>query len=353
MKERSRKGSEMTIGLDLGDKFSHFCVLDDAGEVLEEGRVATTTRGLSQRFASLAASRVALEVGTHSPWVDRLLSGMGHEVLVANARKLRLIYQNESKDDRRDAEHLARLARVDPRLLHPIRHRDGASQEAMAVLRSRRVMVEARAKLVNHVRGAVKSYGSRLKSCSTASFHKQAAHQIPDGLHAALDAVLEMIGDLTRKIRHSDQQIERLAEEQYPQTTLLRQVSGVGALTALWFVLTLGDPHRFRSSRHVGAYLGLRPRRSQSGDNDPELRITKVGDRELRRLLVTAAHYILGPFGVDSDLRRWGLALAARGRKSAKKRAVVAVARKLAVLLHTLWITAEEYEPLRNSAAAA
>ena len=274
-------------------------------------------------------------------------------MLVANPRKVRPIYHNESKDDRLDAENLARLARVDPRLLYPIRHRDRESQEAMAVLRSRQVMVEARAKLVNHVRGAVKSYGSRLKLCSTASFHKQAADQIPDGLRAALDAVLEMIGDLTQKIRCSDRQIERLAEERYPQTTLLRQVSGVGVLTALWFILTLGDPHRFSSSRRVGAYLGLRPRRSQSGNDDPELRITKVGDKELRRLLVTAAHYILGPFGVDSDLRRWGLALAARGRKSAKKRAVVAVARKLAVLLHALWVTAEEYEPLRNSEAAA
>jgi transposase len=353
MKERNRNESGMTIGLDLGDKFSRFCVLDEFGEVLEEGRVATTARGLTQRFGHLPPCRVALEVGTHSPWVHRLLAGMDYEVLVANARKLRLIYHSESKDDRLDAERLGRLARVDPRLLHPIRHRDKASQEAMAVLRSRQVLVEARAKLVNHVRGAVKSYGSRLKSCSTASFHKQAVGQIPEGLRPALGLVLETIGDLTRRIRRSDQQIERLAEERYPETTLLRQVSGVGALTALWFILTLEDPHRFSSSRRVGAYLGLRPRRSQSGDDDPELRITKVGDKELRRLLVTAAHYILGPFGVDSDLRRWGLALAARGRKNAKKRAVVAVARKLAVLLHALWVTAEEYEPLRNSQVAA
>jgi transposase len=343
----------MTVGLDLGDKFSRFCVLDAEGEELEEGRVPTTERGLRQRFGQLPPSRVALEVGTHSPWVERLLHELGHQVLVANPRKLRLIYKNESKDDRLDAERLARLARVDPRLLHPIQHRDGASQAAMAVLRSRRVLVEARAKLVNHVRGAVKSYGSRVKSCSTSSFHKQAPGQLPADLRPALVPVLEMIGDLTRRIRSSDREIERIAEQQYPETTLLVQVSGVGALTALWFVLTLGDPHRFRSSRRVGAYLGLRPRRSQSGDDDPELRITKTGDKEMRRLLITAAHYILGPFGSDSDLRRWGQALAARGRKNAKKRAVVGVARKLAVLLHALWVSAEEYQPLRNSQVAA
>jgi transposase len=321
--------------------------------VIEEGRVATTERGLTQRFGNMAAGRVALEVGTHSPWVQRLLAGLGHEVLVANPRKLRLIYKSESKDDRLDAERLARLARVDPRLLHPIRHRDVGSQEALAVLRSRQALVSARTQLVNHIRGAVKSYGARLKCCSTASFHKQAVGQIPEGLRPALDPVLELIGELTQRIRQQDRRIEQLAEERYPETALLRQVCGVGALTALWFVLALGDPGRFRRSRHVGAYLGLRPRRSQSGDDDPELRITKTGCKELRRLLVTAAHYILGPFGSDSDLRRWGLALAARGRKNAKKRAVVAVARKLAVLLHALWVSAEEYHPLRNSQAAA
>jgi transposase len=160
--------------------------------------------------------------------------------------------------------------------------------------------------------------------------------------------VLETIASLTHKIRRYERHIEQLASERYPETCLLRQVSGVGPLTALSFVLTLEDPGRFRRSRSVGAYLGLRQRQSQSGEQDPELRITKAGDHDLRRLLIGSAHYLLGPFGPDTDLRRWGLALAARGKKNAKKRAVVAVARKLAVLLHRLWVTAEVYEPLRN-----
>lgn len=341
----------VTVGIDLGDKHSRLCVLNGSGEVIEESRVPTTPEGLGKRFEAVACCRVALEVGTHSPWVQRQLTEMGHDVLVANARKLRLIYENENKDDRRDAENLARLARVDPKLLYPIQHRDGQSQEDLAVLRSRQSLVRARTQLVNHCRGSVKSCGARLKGCSTRSFHKQAPKQIPEGLRLALMPILDTIAELTRRIGGYDKQIEQLAEERYPQTVLLRQVQGVGALTALWFVLVIGDPHRFSKSRRVGAYLGLRPRRGQSGNDDPELRITKTGDKELRRLLVTASHYILGPFGPDTDLRRWGETLAARGRKSAKKRAVVAVARKLAVLLHALWVNAEEYEPLRHSQA--
>ena len=353
MSECTREASGVTVGLDLGDKSSRLCVLDESGEIVEEGRVLTKPEALRRRFESLDRCRVALEVGTHSPWVSRLIQELGHEVLVANPRKLRLIYRTESKDDRLDAERLARLARVDPKLLYPIEHRDGQRQTDLAVLRSRQALVQVRTQLINHVRGVAKSNGARVKGCSTASFHKQAPKQIPEVLRPALSPILETIADLTRRIRRYDQLIERLCEERYPQTTLLRQVSGVGALTALWYVLVIGDPHRFSSSRRVGAYLGLRPRRSQSGCDDPELRITKAGDKELRRLLVTASQYILGPFGGDSDLRRWGLELAARGRRNAKKRAVVAVARKLAVLLHALWTNAEEYEPLRNTQAAA
>lgn len=352
MSKLSSRESGMVVGLDLGDKFSLLCILNDQAEVIEESRVRTTPEGLQKRFASLPPCRVALEVGTHSPWVQRLLKGLGHEVLVANPRKLRLIYQNESKDDRLDAEKLARLARVDPKLLHTIQHRDSQSQEDLAVLRSRQSLVEARTKLVNHVRGSVKSVGARLQGCSTASFHKQALGQLPPGLRPALTPIVETIADLSRRIQRYDKQVQQLAEQRYPQTDLLRQVAGVGHLTALWFVLVIGDPHRFSSSRHVGSYLGLRPRKNQSGKGDPELRITKVGDSELRRLLVTAGQYILGAFGPDTDLRRWGLALAQRGRKNAKKRAVVAVARKLAVLLHALWLNAEVYEPLRHSKAA-
>lgn len=351
MAKTSRIESRVTVGMDLGDKYSCYCVLDESGEVVEEGRVATTARGVSRRFRELAPARVAIEVGTHSPWVQRLLTECGHEVVVANARKVSLISRSDTKDDRGDAEWLARLARADVKLLSPIRHRGSQAQQDRAVLRSRAALVQSRTQLVNHVRGMVKSFGGRLRSCSAQSFHKQVTGQIPEELAPAVTPILEIIGSLTRQIRRYDKHIETLTVHRYPETGLLQQVTGVGPQTALSYVLTIEDPHRFRCSRAVGAYLGLRPRRRQSGNNDPELRITKAGDPAVRRLLVGAAHYILGPFGPDCDLRRWGLALAARGKKNAKKQAVVAVARKLAVVLHRLWITGEEYEPLRNTEA--
>jgi transposase len=292
---------------------------------------------------------VVIEVGTHSPWVQRLLQELGHETITAHTQSVRLIYSSTSKNDRLDAERLARLARVDPKLLHPIQHRKGSAQADRAVIRSRYVLVGCRTKLINHARGMVKSMGGRLPTCSADCFPKRVREALPKELKPALLPVLATIAALTLKIRRYDQKIESLASTRYPETNVLRQVSGVGPVTALSFVLTVEDPGRFRKSRSLGAYLGLRPRQSQSGDEDPELRITKAGDNDLRRLLVGSAQYILGPFGPDTDLRRWGLALAARGRKNAKKRAVVAVARKLAVLLHRLWVTAEVYEPLRQS----
>jgi transposase len=219
----------------------------------------------------------------------------------------------------------------------------------MAIIRSRQALVGCRTQLVNHVRGAVKSFGGRLPKCPARSFHNKAAEHIPEALLPALGPILEQIGSLTQRIRDYERQLETISKERYPETELLRQVEGVGPLTALTFVLTLEDPYRFEKSRSVGAYLGLVPARDQSGVRDPQKHITKEGDEMLRKLLVSGAHYILGPFGSDSDLRRHGEKIASRGGKNAKKRAVVAVARKLSVLLHSLWVRGEVYDPLHNT----
>ncbi len=346
----SKDKPKMTAGLDLGDKYSYLCLVDtQSGEVIEEGRLRTNPETFKRRFASEQPLRIAIEAGTHSPWVSRALEGCGHEVLVANARKLRLIYANKRKTDEIDAENLARLARVDPKLLYPLKHRGEDSQAHMAIVRSRQALVGSRTQLVNHVRGAVKSFGARLPKCPAVSFHKNAAAHIPEALRPALEPILEQIGSLTQRIRDYDRKLETISKERYPETELLRQVEGIGPLTALTFVLTLEDPYRFERSRSVGAYLGLVPTTAQSGDRDPQKRISKEGDEMLRKLLVGSAHYILGPFGSDSDLRRHGEKIASRGGKNSKKRAVVAVARKLAVLLHRLWVSAEVYEPLHNA----
>ena len=351
MRNSIRAAGRTTIGLDLGDKYCHYHTVDSQGELVNEGRLKTTPDALRERFASLETARVVLETGTHSPWVSRLVAECGHEVLVANPRQIPLIYQSSKKSDRTDCEILARVGRLDPKLLKPIQHRDAASQISLAVLRARDNLVSARSKLINHVRGAVKSLGGRVVSCSADSFHDKALEFIPKELQGALSPVVKVIGELTKQVRRYDKRIEKeLCEKKYPQTEVLREVPGVGPLTSLAFLLVLEDPRRFKDSRTVGAYLGLTPRKSDSGEIEPQLRITKAGDGFLRRLLVSSAHHILGPFGPDSDLRRFGQTIAQRGGKNAKKRAVIAVARKLAVLLHRLWITGEVYEPLRNAA---
>jgi transposase len=343
---KARASGRLTIGLDLGDRSSRYCILDEQGELIAEGSVATTKKGLAQVFGSKTRSRMALEVGTHSPWVSRYLADLGHEVIVANARRVRLITDSSRKDDRLDAKTLGRLARIDPELLSPIRHRSQQAQADLMVIRARAALVEARTMLVNSARGLTKSYGERLPSCGTGQFGENLAEPLSAPLQGALKPLLAVVESLSKHIREYDGQIEQIGKQRYPETELLQQVHGVGTLTALTYVLTVEDPHRFRRSRDAGAYLGLRPRRRESGASRPQLRITKEGDAYLRKLLVQCAHHILGPFGQDSDLRRWGLELALRGGKNAKKRALVAVARKLAVILHKLWVSGEVYEPL-------
>ena len=342
----------LTIGLDLGDRMSQICVLDSMGEIVEETRVATTKSGLARVFniERLGRCRIAMEVGTHSPWVSRLLKEMGHEVIVANSRKLRFIYQNRGKTDRVDARSLARVARMDPALLSPVAHRDEEVAQDLAVLRARDLLVRTRVKLIGHARGAVKSAGHRLKASSTRSFTAETESMLPDELKETLGAVFSAIDAISEQIRTLNQRVRELAKKKYPETELLRQVSGVGFILSLAYVLTLETPERFKKSRMVGPYLGMVPARRQSGASDPQLRITKEGDGFMRCLLVQGAQYILGPFGPDCDLRRFGLALEGRGGKYAKKRAVIAVARKLAVLLHKLWRSGEVYEADRRLA---
>jgi transposase len=337
-----------TIGMDIGDKTSRYCVLGGAGEVKSEGSVATTRKAMAQKFSGMRRCLIAMEVGTHSPWLSRLLSGLGFKVIVANARQVQLISASSRKNDRMDAQMLARLARVDPQLLRPIRHRSEEAQTDLMAIRVRASLVEARTMLVNAGRGLAKAQGSRLPACDTDSMGVEKLEGLPEQLCTRLRPLLEQVESLTKKIQELDSTIEQIARTRYPETKLLKQVKGVGTLIALTFVLTVEDRERFQKSRDVGCYVGLRPKQSDSGKSQPQLRITKEGDVYLRKLLVQGAHCIVSR-GPDTDLKRWGLKLAGRGGKNAKKRAIVAVARKLAILLHRLWVSGEVYEPLRNS----
>lgn len=334
-----------TIGMDMGDKKHSICILNSQGEVIKRDTLSNTATAIRKYFSSHAACRISLEAGTHSGWVSRILEELGYEVLIGNPRKLRVIWNSNEKDDNRDAEMLARIARLDPHLLYPIHHRSADAHTDLAVIKSRDALVKSRTMLITHARGIVKALGERIRSCSAEAFHLRLQEDMPAALAPALEPVMKMIEELTRRIRHYDKVIDQYCKEKYPETESILNITGVGPITALSFVLTIEESARFAKSRAAGAYLGLVPKRDKSGETDKQLRITKAGDAYLRRLLVGCAQYILGPFGPDCDLRRFGMKLAERGGKNAKRRAVVAVARKLAVLMHVLWKTGNNYDP--------
>jgi len=309
---------KLTVGLDLGDRNSWYCVLDESGQIQLEQRVRTNAKALREVFSKMPRSRIALEIGTHSPWISRLLSELGHEVIVANARKVRLIGESRKKDDRLDAQTLARLARIDPQLLYPVKHRSAQAQADLMTIRARAGLVRARTALVNTARGLAKSYGERLHGGNVRNMNPEKAEGLSPELQAALEPLLNAIESLSERIVEYNERIEQLAQQSYPKVALLKQIKGVGTLIALTY-----------------------------------MHISKEGDPYLRTLLVQGAQHILGPFGIDCDLRRWGLKLAERGGRNGKKRAIVATARKLAVLLHHLWVSGEVYEPLHNSRRTA
>ncbi len=351
MKNRSSRNvkSKVTFGIDVSDRKNEVCIIcSDTKDVIKRVKVGNTPPDIVEFFSQWPASPVALEVGCHSPWLNDVLSELGHDPAVANPRQVALITRSLRKTDKHDAEMLARLLCADRRLLRTIQHRKRSTRLDLTLLRTRNQLVRTRTALVGSIRGTVKSYGGRIRSMDAAVFHNQAAQDIPRDVLPQVEALLEVLRTVAEQIKSADREVTRLCREKYPETMLLRQIPRVGEITSLTFVLTIEDPERFEKSADVGAYAGLTPRRADSGDRSPELSITKAGDRELRRLLVQCAHQIIGKLGPPSDLKDWGLALAARGKKQAKKKAVVAVARKLVVLMHRLWVTGEVYRPRRD-----
>lgn len=339
-----------TMGLDLGDRRSTYCLLDANGKTLAEEVVATSREGFAALSKQHSGAVIAMETGTHSPWVSRLFEAGGHKVYVANARKLRAISSSNTKSDLEDARMLARLARVDPTLLSPVKHRSEAGQRAIIQIKVREALVRSRVNLMNSARFLLKSLGLPMPSgVKASSFVKKVRAVLDTSTCALVEPLLKILETINERIDACDQQLEKLAAERYPQSARLRQVPGVGPLTALCFVATLETPDRFKHARDVGAYLGLVPRRDQSGNTDKQLSITKAGNTALRCLLVNCAHYIMGPFGPPSDLRAAGLKFCERGGKSAKKRAVIAVARKLAIMLFALWKSGADYRPCSSN----
>lgn len=332
----------LTIGIDVGDRKSHACVVDGSRKVLEEFSFATDEEGLVKLRRERCA--VILEVGPHSRWLQHRLKDLGHEVRVVDPRKIKLISQGRTKTDKRDARTLAQLGAGVPEILGDVKHRSEAAQADLTLLRSRNHLVETRTATINSVRGTLKAAGVKVPKMSTTTFHARVAALVPERLRLGVEPLLALLAQLHVQLRELDKKIGTVAGR-YPAVAGLTKITGVGELTALAFVLTLDDPVRFKKSRDVGAYIGLTPRKYASGESDPQLSITRCGDVYLRWILVQAAHYVLGPFAPDCLLRRHGLAILARGGKCAKKRAIVAVARKLAVLMHALWKSGAVYDP--------
>lgn len=339
----------VTIGLDVGDRTTHLCALDSSREVLARSSFPTTREGVRGGLSDWPGSAVFLEAGSQSPWMSAALRSSGHRVHVVDPRRVSLISKDHRKTDKRDAELLARLGSAMPELLGSVHHRGEQAQADLSVVRVRDHLVRMRTQCIQQARGLLKAFGVRVPGATSRGFHCKAAVVVPELLRPALDPLLSLIGSLCERLDALDAELERLANARYPEVTWLRQVGGVGPVTAVAYALTVEDPTRFRDSRCVGSWVGLAPRSHASGDRDPALGISKAGDGYLRRLLVQCSQYILGPFGKDSDLRRFGQRLIARGGRGARRRAVTAVARKLAVLLHRLWVTQAEYEPLRQA----
>jgi transposase len=344
--------SSITVGLDVGDRRTHLCAVDAARSVVARESFATERHALEKALSKFPGAKVLLEAGSQSPWMSRVLSACGYDVQVADPRRVQLISKDPRKTDRRDAELLAKMGAAMPDLLGSVHHRSAAAQAHLSVVRARDLVVRMRGMAVQQVRSICKAFGLRLPTTSTDAFARKAAPLIPADLQPALGPILATLDTFTATIRNYDRSLAKIAQAHYPEVAHLQQVDGIGPVISVAFVLAVEDPKRFARSRQIGSWLGLCPRSHASGDSNPQLRISKAGDQRLRRLLVQGAHRILGPFGADCDLRRYGLQLAARGGKAAKKRAAVAVARKLAVLLHRLWITGADYQPLRNAAAS-
>lgn len=343
--------SKTVIGIDLGDKKHAICVVDQEGNIVAEFSIENRRRELAELSKNYPGSLVAMEVGTHSPWISRLLTGLGMNVVVANARKLRVIYTNERKCDEYDAQMLAKLARVDIELLHPITHRSKDSQQDLLMIKLRDTLVRQRVTAISSIRSSLKALGFQLPAPSSPSFAGIARAELEQNpeLLLLVEPALCAIDELSKRILEFDRMIRGAIKTKHPQAQRLQQITGVGPITSLCFVLTVEDEQRFSETRDVAAYFGLVPRRFQSGDSDKQLPISKTGNRYMRKMLVQSAQYIMGHFGPDCELRRYGLRLTERGGAAAKKKAVIAVARKLSVLLLTLWKNQSDYQPLRDS----
>ena len=352
MKTVANTAVKACIGFDLGETSSHYCLVNLEGQVECRGQVENQRSEFERVLSSCPQARVVIETCRVSHWIGSHMRSLGREVYEANPRRVALISQSSKKTDRNDAELLAKIGRADVSLLNAIHPRSAACMEARILLRVRQQLVGTRTRAVNSVRSCLRVFGYSAPSCCTEQFAERTAPVVPAHLAALLRPLFALLKTLNRQIESCDRHLATMAKQRFPDSQTLQQIHGVGPLVSLAFVTAIGDPKRFRDSRMVGAYLGLTPRSRQSGRSDPQLRISKEGDPMVRSLLVTAATHILRQSAPDTALKRHGRRLAKNGSPRDRARARIAVARKLAVVLHRLWLTGEVYRPLPLEPAA-
>lgn len=325
----------VSIGLDVSDRASAVCAVRRDGSIAWERRVPTVIEPMMAIAAENPEARWILEAGTHSLWLDDGLRNAGADVVVVNPRRLRAVSDSLKKTDRSDAALLALLGLLNPQLLWQVRHRTVQAQMGLVMLKSRDQLVRTRARLITTMRGLVKPFGHRFKACVAEQFHER-RDEVPRELASSLEPLFEVLVHVNAQIAALDERIEQAVKADAAASNLTT-IPGVGPITALVFTLVIDDPERFKNSRQVGAFLGLTTRIDQSGMVDKQLRITKAGDGMLRRLLVQCAQGMLREKARDTSLKRWATSLVDRGGTAPKKRAAVALARKLAVIMHRMW----------------
>lgn len=341
---REETGMEY-CGIDVHQKETEICILNEEGEVIERSRIPTSRKALTAYFDKKARVKLVMEAGGSSQWVSRLIEKQGHEVIVCPPRQIRMIAESTLKSDEIDAEILARLGRIDVGFLGRVTHRSEEVQLLQANLTVRSALVKSRTKWVNTVRGVLRGFGYKVSGGSTGTFHQRCANtDIPEPLMETIRPLLTQLELITEEIERIEEKLNTIACG-FPEVDHLRCIPGVGLLTALSFVLSIDDPERFRRSRDVSAFFGLRPAVRGSGDVKHYGKITKQGDPEIRRLLVQAAHAMMNT-KKDCHLKQWAAKVAARRGKG---KATVALARKLAALMHHLWITGEVFRPFPSN----
>lgn len=327
-------------GIDLASKSSAICILGSNGEILFEGACPTDEDGFRQALKSWRTLHCVIEASPLSEWVARMLESLGHEVVVIDPRRAKAIITSKKKTDKLDARNLARMGRTG--WYTQVHRKTEEARLLRSHLKARKGLIDAQRQQNNRIRGLLRAHGIKVGQVSSGRFEGHVDKLVRRKCPALITAIRPLL-DLWVSIRESLTVMTKGVKQMAKQDAtcqLLMSAPGVGPMVASAYVATIDDPSRFRRGAQVAAYLGLVPSIIQSGESEYRGRITKEGDRLLRWLLVEAAHVLLTRSGTDSALKRWGKRLEKREGSSKAK---VAVARKLAIVLHRIWLTGEPY----------